>query len=780
MSTGRRVPDRTVPDRHVVNTRFPDTDSSPPCDPSTDDSEEHSRLERNVAARDPQINLAELRSQLTTQLGTVMMVGGGLLIWARILLWVSSSTRQRPVFPIALIGLLAAVASIGFEAQALVDSRPVLARHLIAWGLDVSLLVGMVLFQGTWLPFLGLIPIFINGLLVRSGRVVTAAMVGGLATWLSYSGARAYPLIELWTALILGVVLSELAVGTLSTTLEWAWTMQQRADQLLSLARDRQGELRRVLKSLEASRELLARTQSELEAAQRRAERARILKEQFAANISHELRTPLNLVLGFGELLYLSPEVYGAINWTPRLRRAIYQIYRNSRHLLGMIDDILDLSRFEMTGFALNTAPTSVQPLIAETVEIAQDLFRNSDVRLAYEVAPDLPVLEIDRTRIRQVLLNLLNNAARFTKRGLVLIEAKREGSEVVVSVSDTGIGIPDSELPNMFQEFHRLDTGLNRNQGGSGLGLAISKHFVEAHGGRIWVRSPSDLPQENGAGPGSVFAFAMPDTHVPYARLQESRHPVQSSGGRRAPVLVVDPDIRVVSLVERHTGKYPAVQVERWEDLPRAIEQYHPRAIVENVLPWSADGEMVVPAAPVPVIRCSLPTQAWMANALNVHACLTKPVTMETFVHLTESLADVQSVLVVDDERGFCQLVEQMFQVISPDIEVCHAYDGEEGLTVLRACRPDLLLLDLRMPRMDGFTMLEQMRQDPDLSDTQVVLLTVSSFAEDILAGNSAPIVVRHGGGLSLDDTVRCLGALIEVLEPHYDPSSESEPVAV
>jgi signal transduction histidine kinase len=202
--------------------------------------------------------------------------------------------------------------------------------------------------------------------------------------------------------------------------------MQQRADHLLELVRNRQVELSRLLKSLDLTNVLLHRTQRELIAARKREEEMRLLKEQFAANVSHELRTPLNLIVGFSEVMCLSSEVYGNVDWPPALRQDIYQIYRSSHHLLEMIDDILDLSRFEMVGFALNKEPTPLEPLLREAVEMVKGFLSRRPVHLEAKIAPELPALEIDRIRVRQVLLNLLTNAQRFTEEGTIRLEAKR------------------------------------------------------------------------------------------------------------------------------------------------------------------------------------------------------------------------------------------------------------------------------------------------------------------------------------------------------------------
>ena len=359
------------------------------------------------------------------------------------------------------------------------------------------------LFPAPWLPLLALPIIFLSALLAAGADVgATLAVVAGMA-WLTFGARRSYDLVDLSAALLLGIVLARLVAHTFHEALQWAWSMQERADGLLEQTRAHRAELARALKALELAYALQTRTQQELIYARKQAEEARRTKERFAANISHELRTPLNLIMGFSELMALSPEVYGPMTWPPAMRHDVQQIYRSSSHLLAMIDDILDLSRFEIVGLSLHKEPTVLETLVRDTVDITRELFRERPVRLEVAIEPDLPALDVDRTRIRQVLLNLLNNAHRFTELGSVTISARRLGGEVIVSVKDTGPGIPAEKRDLIFDEFYQVDVSLRRNHGGAGLGLAICKRFVEVHGGRIWVESQD--------GAGATFSLCCP-----------------------------------------------------------------------------------------------------------------------------------------------------------------------------------------------------------------------------------------------------------------------------
>jgi CheY-like chemotaxis protein len=199
----------------------------------------------------------------------------------------------------------------------------------------------------------------------------------------------------------------------------------------------------------------------------------------------------------------------------------------------------------------------------------------------------------------------------------------------------------------------------------------------------------------------------------------------------------------------------------------------HHPRAVVRNVPPRTDPNHTDVGGLPVPVIECSLPSQAWLADDLRIVACLTKPISAQQLVSQIERLGDIRDVLVVDDDRGFVQLVERILNSIGRGITVRRAYDGEESLTAMRARAPDLVLLDVIMPGLDGFQVLEHMRQEEGLAGLPVILLTATSFAEDALRRRGNQMLIRHFGEMGTGEVLRCLGAVIGVLEPHYDERS-------
>ncbi len=695
----------------------------------------------------PQGSIQDVRNQLANQLALTLIVAG--LAWIS-LTWPNPAIQATLSVPLGL-----AVIAIGWAARALYRRHAPWARRLLAFGLTGGLVAAMALWPMDWLPFLGIALAFVCALLVAGGGFAATALTLAWAATLRLTGQREYAVLELGLALALATVLAWQTVRTVYTAHGWVWSSQQRADQLLREARDYQAELARVLKSLDSSNQVLRRTQSDLIGARKRAESAESAKSQFVANITHELTTPLNLIVGFSEVMHLTPEVYGAAAWPPTLRRDVYQIYRSSRHLLGLIDDVFDLSRFDMVGFALNREMTPLGPLLLDTAEFARDLFQGRPVRFEVAIADDLPTVDIDRTRIRQVLLNLLNNARHFTAAGVVRLAATVEGDEVIVSVQDTGPGIPPEKLPRVFEEFYQVDPSLRRQHGGAGLGLAISKRFVEAHHGRIWVESTS--------GVGTRFAFAL--SVAERATAQAAYRPVEPTlPGTRPSVLVIDRDPRVVGLLRHHLGQYDVVQVRDANEITAAVAAHHPRVIVDNARPDGGD------AAPVdtrtPVIRCSLPSQTWLARAEDVAACLAKPITAEALLDELGRLGPASRVLMVSGDRDFCQLVERMLGAGAPGYTVTRAYDVDDALQALTEDRSDVVLVD-----DDCLNLLVRLRAEPAPQRLPVITFAEAQWADGAAMPRGQDFVLHHPRGLTSVQVLKCLGAAVDALEATYAP---------
>ena len=694
----------------------------------------------------PKVSIQDVRSQLAQQLALTLIVAG--LAWIS-LTWPNPNVPYTVSVPIGL-----AVAGLGGLARYLGRQRPTAARWLLTVGLSLALWSAMAFWAPSWLPFLGIALAFVAALLVPGGELATSTITFAWAALLTATGQRDDALLELALALAFAALLAWQTVRTVYTAYGWVWSSQQRADQLLREARDYQAELGRVMKSLDSSNQSLRRTQADLIAARKRAESAESAKSQFVANISHELATPLNLIVGFSEVMHLTPEVYGDAVWPPTLRRDIYQVYRSSRHLLGLIDDVFDLSRFDMIGFALNREPTPLEPLLLDTAEFVRDLFQGQAVRFEVDIAGDLPSIEIDRTRIRQVLLNLLNNARHFTEKGSVTLSARASANEVVVGVRDTGPGIAPDKVARVFEEFYQVDPSLRRRHGGAGLGLALSKRFVEAHHGRIWVESV--------VGEGTTFFFALPNAErrTPTSPFR----PIDLPDAAPLPcVVMVDPDPRVAGLLRHQLKTVDIVSVRDLADAPQAIAQHHPRAVIHNARP---DTPPALDAAlTVPVIQCSLPSQSWLARDFAAAACLTKPFTADALLDEIGRLGDVRRALIVGQDRDFCQLVERMLTARGA-CETRRAYDAADAIEALQEEPCDLILLN-----DDSLELLSELKRETTAARPPVIVFIEAKLTEAEALARGREFRVTHPQGLTSKQVLQFLTTVVDGLETSYMP---------
>jgi signal transduction histidine kinase/CheY-like chemotaxis protein len=636
----------------------------------------------------------------------------------------------------------------------------IVARQLFVWGMAAVLAAALWAYPQPWLPFLILPLIFLAALLARGTDLLITLCLLIYTIWLGADTQRGYPVGVLIFAVTFCTSTTWVGLKLLHDALRWAWEGQLYSDGLLVQSRDQQAELASLLKSLELATYQLETANQKLFVARRQTQEAQRAKEQFAANISHELRTPLNIILGFSEMMYVSPDVYGNMTWPTPLRQDVYQIYRSSRHLLAMIDDVLELSRFELARFNLNKEPTEVTALLQSSVEIVGGLFRDRPIRLVTEIEPGLPAVEIDRTRIRQVIINLVTNARNYAKAGQVCVTARAGDGEVIIGVSDTGPGIPEDKLPYIFEAFYQVDTSLRREQGGAGLGLAISKQFVEAHEGRIWAES------HKGSGTNVYFTLPLPEGGGRISYLHETASLEPAWQHKRQSVVILDPDPSVAGLLSRHMEGYDIVPLEDDERLPAKLALQQPKIVIRNVPPGQElsngdAGESLGTGLTTTYVECSLPSRDWIATDLVINTCLTKPVTAEQLTHELDRLGNVHNILVIDDDRGFAQLVERIFIASQRGLNIQLAFDGREGLETMRANRPDVVFLDLAMPVMDGRHVLEEIEQDQSLSGIPIILLTVSSSAEDALLRHGSQLRVHRPKGLRLAEVLRCLNAV-------------------
>ncbi len=455
------------------------------------------------------------------------------------------------------------------------------------------------------------------------------------------------------------------------------------------------------------------------------------LKSQFLANMSHELRTPLNSIIGFSRVILKG--IDGPL--TELQKQDLTSIYNSGQHLLGLINDILDLSRIEAGKMELHFEEVDIKALIESVMSTARGLVKDRPVQLIQRLPDDLPTVRADQMRIRQVLLNLVSNAAKFTEEGSITVAAEtifdEQGRRLVrISVIDTGPGISEEDQKKLFQPFSQVDASLTRKVGGSGLGLSISQALVHMHEGEIGLESE--------VGVGSTFHFSIPTWEQP--------QPQPPAGGAEADavrdegrlLLAIDDDLNVIQLYERY------LQGEGWRlvaltDPAQAVEkarQLKPQAITLDIMMPGHSGWDVLQALKsdpetrdIPILVCSIVEDSERGFRLGAADYLVKPILPEDLRQALERLSQQQGrslrrILIIDDNPDDLRLMDKLlgqeggFQTILAD-------DGPSGLQALEDNPPDAILLDLFMPEMDGFAVLEALQANPQWRSIPVLLLT-------------------------------------------------------
>jgi signal transduction histidine kinase/DNA-binding response OmpR family regulator len=519
----------------------------------------------------------------------------------------------------------------------------------------------------------------------------------------------------------------------------------------------------RLFSEVEATQIELQQRAAELEEANTRLQELDRLKDQFLANMSHELRTPLNSIIGFSEVL-----IKGQMGeMAAGQRQCVENIFASGEHLLALINDILDLSKIEAGRMTLELTAFDVPELLIEVKTTITPLVARKSQELVMELDGDLPALTADRFRVKQVLLNLLSNANKFTPfEGQITVSCRlADPATMLFSVADSGMGIRSEDQEIIFERFRQAGGSSAREVAGTGLGLAISKRLVEMQDGRIWVESEY--------GHGATFSFLLPIAGQATPELATAVPPPLEN----RKVLVIEDDYQFSNLLALYLRQEGFVPIQHYSGLGvlERVREVRPALITLDIMFPERSGWDILHAIKsdpqtkdIPILVITVVEESRRAFSLGVTDYLTKPVRLEELRVLLNRLTSPspvfqsKKVLIVEDDPEMVLLLQAMLP--AQRYTVLSAYNSQEGLALAREEHPDVILLDLMLPGMSGFEVVERLRADADTADIPVVVLT----AKDVTA-EEHHLLDRHIQGLMNKTALspQSLVAQLRQLEP-------------
>jgi signal transduction histidine kinase/CheY-like chemotaxis protein len=649
-----------------------------------------------------------------------------------------------------------------------------LARISLLAGLVTGISINLLIFQVPEIGFLfGLLPLISVTIAGWKMGVVTEVIVGLLVFFvlrltLSPNGLD-IPIVIFIGGAFTGL-LGYATRRTLLIVTERSLSSYSEARKNTLEAREHRGKLVKLLKDIDQAYYQLGRANSALVSAMKVAEEAERFKTELVTTISHELRTPLNLIIGFTEVIMTSPESYGDVGLPSAYRSDLNAIYRSALHILALVDDVIDMARLDIGHLSMTRSQTQLQGVIDEAIEMVRDYINTKGLSLTIQIEKDLPAVWIDRIRVRQVLLNILVNAIRFTKRGGITVQAERNDDMINVKVIDTGKGISSIDLPLVFDEFQTSDHPDANWHSGSGLGIPISKKIIEAHGGRMTAESVF--------GHGSTFLFTLPtipEVETNKVKTKQKNTSVQGRLNHLADplvngIVITYQDPWVQTMFQRAMGQFQIHKADNLEEADKIANQLDVLAVItdQQLISLPKQGKRLF-------IQCSLPSTRRAAEALGAQDLLIKPITAQLLWEMIDHLGvRPGSALIIDDDADITRLFRRILRLNFQNDRLFEVNDGEEAIQQIREKQPDLILLDLDMPGMNGLSVLAQKNADPEISHIPVLLITGH---EDRLLANisNENIVICRPEGLNIGEAVRAIEAIIKSLMPQVEWSDSN-----